>query len=381
MPGPMIYVAVAIGTVAAVVAFKEFVYDPHIAPKVEAWQETRRRERRRSGPVAVPAQQQNENEGRRLANSAKTKKKGSVPTQGDDNMSVEMEHMGNVKRSSGPSSIRQRKARSAIEEPNTSIPFSPMAPSQVLFDSSDTESTRSFKSARSPSLTTRSVKSPTPSRSAIASPSPRQATLKRSETPSVPPAHPTPPLSPRLPTPVSNRSVASSRATSPTNSQMYHSASSASSFTPVAIGPLNEDRVYTARSRTASSIDAMSDAGRSVPSAPGSRVTSPFSDYHAVQPSQYQPMQSPNMRSVSSASATVHSNTSSPLILSPNIGSDFSLPSDTDEGLEHMMLSPSLRSGMFSPSVDLARDIHDDPFEVGSETESWDSFGRRTPEL
>ncbi|KAI0004984.1 hypothetical protein BJV74DRAFT_880905 [Russula compacta] len=48
MPGPAIYVAVAIGTVAAVIVFKEFVYDPHFRPKISAWREDiiSRRQRR-----------------------------------------------------------------------------------------------------------------------------------------------------------------------------------------------------------------------------------------------------------------------------------------------------------------------------------------------
>ena len=252
-----------------------------------------------------------------------------------------------------------------------------MAPSQVLFDTSDTESTRSFKSAVSPAPQPRSVT--LSSGPALRnSPSPRTAAPKTSRPPSALRARA---VSPGLPTPVS-RSPASSRATSPTDSQMYHSASSASSFTPAVVGPLRvEDGSSRSSSRTASSIDVLSDAGRSTGtrsgsgSRVGSRVTSPFSEIRAPQV-----LPSP-LRQNAPPPAPPSNHSDSPLILSPSVGSDFSLPSDTDEGLEHMMLSPSLRSGMFSPSVDLAREMHDDPFEVGSETESWDSFGRRTPEL
>ncbi|KAF9266072.1 hypothetical protein L218DRAFT_858413 [Marasmius fiardii PR-910] len=58
MPGPAVYVVVVVGTVAAGFAFKHFVYDPHIAPKVDVWKHefrTRReaRRRRRQGPIPV----------------------------------------------------------------------------------------------------------------------------------------------------------------------------------------------------------------------------------------------------------------------------------------------------------------------------------------
>lgn len=59
MPGPAIYIVAVIGTVAAAYAFKEFVFEPHLRPKMDAWIETmeaRRRERRNRGrqPIAVP---------------------------------------------------------------------------------------------------------------------------------------------------------------------------------------------------------------------------------------------------------------------------------------------------------------------------------------
>ena len=75
-----------------------------------------------------------------------------------------------------------------------------------------------------------------------------------------------------------------------------------------------------------------------------------------------------------SAVQSNHSGVTSPFVLSPRIDSDFEF-SDTSDG----MLSPSLRSGMFSPSL-----VDEDPFEVGSVHESessWGSLGRRTPEL
>ncbi|KAI0033325.1 hypothetical protein K488DRAFT_85007 [Vararia minispora EC-137] len=46
MPGPVVYVAVGICAVVAVVAFKEFVYDPHIGPELRRWREEMRERRR-----------------------------------------------------------------------------------------------------------------------------------------------------------------------------------------------------------------------------------------------------------------------------------------------------------------------------------------------
>ncbi|VDB90103.1 unnamed protein product [Peniophora sp. CBMAI 1063] len=46
MPAPMVYVAVGVCTVAAALAFKEFVYDPHLRPKLQEFLEERRQRRR-----------------------------------------------------------------------------------------------------------------------------------------------------------------------------------------------------------------------------------------------------------------------------------------------------------------------------------------------
>uniref|UniRef100_A0A0W0G575 Uncharacterized protein n=1 Tax=Moniliophthora roreri TaxID=221103 RepID=A0A0W0G575_MONRR len=59
MPAPAVYVVAVVGTVAAGFAFKHFVYDPHIAPKVQQWKDEVRarreaRRRRRAGLVPVP---------------------------------------------------------------------------------------------------------------------------------------------------------------------------------------------------------------------------------------------------------------------------------------------------------------------------------------
>jgi len=47
MPGPAVYVAVTVGTIAAVFVFKEFIFDPHVRPMFSAWRDSRRRRRAR----------------------------------------------------------------------------------------------------------------------------------------------------------------------------------------------------------------------------------------------------------------------------------------------------------------------------------------------
>jgi len=47
MPGPAIYVAVAVGTVAVAIVLKAFVYDQHFRPKIAAWREGVNSPRRR----------------------------------------------------------------------------------------------------------------------------------------------------------------------------------------------------------------------------------------------------------------------------------------------------------------------------------------------
>ncbi|KAF9443298.1 hypothetical protein P691DRAFT_679836 [Macrolepiota fuliginosa MF-IS2] len=60
MPAPAVYVLAVVGTIGAAFAFKHFVYEPHLAPKLEQWAEeyiARRRAKRmqRQGPIPVPA--------------------------------------------------------------------------------------------------------------------------------------------------------------------------------------------------------------------------------------------------------------------------------------------------------------------------------------
>ncbi|KDQ29863.1 hypothetical protein PLEOSDRAFT_1038910 [Pleurotus ostreatus PC15] len=59
MPAPGVYILAFVGVAAVGYAFHEFVYEPHIAPKIELWAEefiARRKIRklRQQGPVSAP---------------------------------------------------------------------------------------------------------------------------------------------------------------------------------------------------------------------------------------------------------------------------------------------------------------------------------------
>ncbi|TFK47005.1 hypothetical protein OE88DRAFT_1666821 [Heliocybe sulcata] len=140
MPGPAVYAVVAVvSTVAVVYAFKEFVYEPHIAPKFEAWAESyvarrRARRRQRQGPKLAPPH---------TTSDDGLNDEAGLVRKDDDRTSIELERLAarevdewrnDVDRSQ--SQLRQRRPRNALEESNVSIPFEPMSPTHVLFDSS-----------------------------------------------------------------------------------------------------------------------------------------------------------------------------------------------------------------------------------------------------
>ncbi|KAI0782572.1 hypothetical protein C8Q75DRAFT_811660 [Abortiporus biennis] len=349
MPGPVVYVAVVIGTVAAALAFHEFIYEPHIAPKVEAWAESfverrRRLRENRNGPIAVPVQEfpMDENQARRDERGTEVQASGDD----SDRMSVELENLVarevNEWRSNIPRSgtLRQRNNAGVMEESNVFIPYHPLSPTQVTTDYSGSSAVS--QSSRSPRSTPRS-----PAPREIHTSEMRQTS--KSDTPVF--------VSPRPLTPVSNVSRTYSPPISP-NDQLNRSVSSTSSFTPAVLGPQSPTSMVGS---THSEHFSDARSALAVDSQPPSRAMSPFSDIHAA----------------STATYNNSSAVTSPFILSPSIGSDFELPSDGEEAV----LSPSLRSGMFSPSLVNA----EDPFEVGSvqgsdDVSSWASVdGRRTP--
>ncbi|KAL0581504.1 hypothetical protein V5O48_000562 [Marasmius crinis-equi] len=155
MPGPAVYIVVAVvSTVAAGFAFKHFVYDPHIAPKVDVWRHemrTRReaRRRRRQGPMPVAVDLNNPRDDRRSDTSSSEDDDDAKA----DRQSYELESMvskevmewrNDVDRAG---TLRQRKMRSNVDSPpiasgsSTSWSLHEDAtpgtiPAHVLFDSS-----------------------------------------------------------------------------------------------------------------------------------------------------------------------------------------------------------------------------------------------------
>ncbi|KAI0677678.1 hypothetical protein C8Q78DRAFT_1074365 [Trametes maxima] len=362
MPGPAVYIAVAVvGVVAVGVAFHEFVYEPHIAPKVEVWAESfleRRRQKRRSGqrPVLAsshPFEQGDENGTRRSADERKDKKNDD-----DNSMSIELEHLAARERDvwradAGTSSgLRQRKTAGALDESNNFIPYPAMAPTHVIFDNFEPPSPGGHSS--STSLGTSPNDSPAHTTIAISEPQPRPA-----KSPSPPPRN----ISPRLPTPMSNFSPVSSRAISPTTTFSDQSAFSSRRPTP----DLNASQALTSAYNTPLGGSAISDRSRSpsdIHSFPASRIQSPFSDIHSV-----------DARSSPEHVTFARSPIASPRVQSPSIGSDLTMDSDD----EFDILSP--RSGMFSPPGRVNDFIyHESASQHGSEA-SWASIGRRTPEF
>ncbi len=192
----------------------------------------------------------------------------------------------------------------------------------------------------------------------------------------------------RVPSNVSGTASRSPRSDSrgSDDGELAHSTSSASSFTPAVIGP---------RSTAGSSDDERSRTGSVHPyddvvslpsSASGSRMTSPFFDVrsnasfnqgqphpqgHAGDP--WSDAGSP-FTDIHAVSPQLHTTARSP---SPSIASQSSLHLRAESDMA--ILSPGMRSGMFSPSVTAS--TIDDPFDDISDVSSWASVGRRTPEI
>ncbi|CAK5266927.1 unnamed protein product [Mycena citricolor] len=145
MPAPVaVYVVAAIGTVAAAIAFKEFIYEPHIAPKVERWAEEFLEKRRAkkaaaAARVAVPVFVRSETETDSLINARDNDGKSmyELENRSDDGVRQWRSQVG-----SAPSAgLRHRKPNEASSLPSRdpTLMYSPMSPSatHVLFDHSD----------------------------------------------------------------------------------------------------------------------------------------------------------------------------------------------------------------------------------------------------
>ncbi|KAJ7599090.1 hypothetical protein C8J56DRAFT_1039962 [Mycena floridula] len=130
MPAAAVYILAVVGTVAASLAFVEFVYEPHIAPKVEEWahnfiakREARRRQRAGPVPVSVAVSSAHDD------------------GNDDDKPSFELEKLvsrevlewrGQVSRST---TLRQRRAP-LLDEANVALPYRSLSPNRTISDSS-----------------------------------------------------------------------------------------------------------------------------------------------------------------------------------------------------------------------------------------------------
>ncbi|KAJ7463690.1 hypothetical protein FB451DRAFT_1370603 [Mycena latifolia] len=150
MPAPAVvgvYVLATVGTVAAGLAFKEFVYEPHIAPRVERWAEEflakrRAKKMQRAGLRAIPVPNHS------TKRSDDGHNDGHTDAGADNQSTYELESLvanevrqwrSQVDAGRGEGSgLRHRNvgssSGSALDESNIIIPYSPLTPTHVLFD-------------------------------------------------------------------------------------------------------------------------------------------------------------------------------------------------------------------------------------------------------
>jgi len=352
MPAPAVYIVTAVGVVAAAIAFKEFVYEPHIAPRFEAWAESfienrRRKRRQRQTPVPAQAYQDNENGDENRARRASEPTLLGDQANHSDNSLVELEmfegRSNDIERPQSELTLR-RSAR-IMDDADVYIPFSPISPMhpRSSVPSSPTLPSLGSSMAGSPPPTTKSLMhdhSGAVNNLLVDRRSPSQS---KPRSPVLPPRPPPPQSSFSRPNPLSHSvapnavpSYPSSRASTPDAPGMYNTA-------PMGLihEPADRQRL------------------QGMTSVAGSRVVSPFSDFHSV--------------GARSPTLTHRSGMSSPVMNFSESESDFDLASDD----EFDVLSP--RSGMFSPPSPGGREHL--TFDVGSidGSEVWGNAQRRTP--
>lgn len=274
MPRP-VYVLAIVGTVAAGIAFKEFVYEPHIAPKLEKWAEEfiakrKAKRRQRESLIAVPVS---------LASKGKARCKQSDDggdTDDDDKSAYELEKLishevhewRNEVDKSNSSTLRLRRnaasEQSALDQSNISIPYPALIPTHVIFNSSapSTPTTVSDIGGASPSPTS----SPLPQTLPEIHLSPSRSTL-RSPSPTSPPG--------RLPTPA------------PSADALSPQLASDQPFPPFTFSPSSIPSLSLSHP-----VDLDQEHGVELLSAPSSRPDTPFShvsntEYHSFSPVPY----------------------------------------------------------------------------------------------
>ncbi|KAF8589595.1 hypothetical protein K439DRAFT_322919 [Ramaria rubella] len=133
MPAPGLYVVAVVVGVAAGFAFKEFVYDPHLAPKIEEWTGAyaayrREKRRRRTNPHSHSHSDDDED-----VRDSEAKSSSGVELEG----LVEREMHTFLRQRKTVSS--DRNALEMMEKPNPSIPFVPLSPTPPLSPTSFTD--------------------------------------------------------------------------------------------------------------------------------------------------------------------------------------------------------------------------------------------------
>ncbi|KZT06450.1 uncharacterized protein LAESUDRAFT_714208 [Laetiporus sulphureus 93-53] len=367
MPAPAAYVIGAVSVVAAfaaALAFKEFVYEPHIAPQLEAWAtsyiENRRRRRERHGLILVQSSSENEHGGENRARRSSDIR--NTNTEQEDGTSVEMEQFPTAEATRHwvaerrEANLRRRRTAGMMDESNTFVPYIPMSPTHVIVDTtvppSPATPTDTFSRASTPARSA-DVEDITGSPSRRLSPAAPELILRRDVEQG---PH-------RLPTPMSISTV-SSRPTSPSNIETAHLAQThelSRSSTP------DVPAMYNTASMDPVPHTFGEEFARQGSLNPASRVMSPFSDIHSA--------------SARSPTLSSQSGVMSPYPQFSASESDFEMPSDGED-----VFSP--RSGIFSHSNGSrgsnrsTRDelVFDMQSVDGSEISGWASVGRRTPE-
>ncbi|KAI0796434.1 hypothetical protein BC629DRAFT_1505586 [Irpex lacteus] len=351
MPGPAVYVVAAaavVGGVVAAITFKEFVYDPVIAPKFKAWRDSRQRRleppmQNRRRPSTPPGS------GHASDSDDDADKKQGLSVEMRDLVRSETAEWRGV---SEDTTLRRRTNRTTnvLDESNVFLPFDPISPTTM---------TPSTTAPSSPPPEETRLRTPP----AIQTPLPRHplraealhAAIEHHQT-----SLPTPQTTPG-PSPPPPRQLYSPSASSD---------STQSSFTPAVIGP-RSDTAFSDGGRS-TTFDIVSPPPRSPFTSPPivvnnnshrdipSPVTSPFAHiHHPLSPSYVVRPPSPQ-RAVSPR-----------MLNSPPISS-LHVPSESDFAI----LSPDLRSGMFS---DTDSSFGGSDLELESEMSAWESVGDRTP--
>ncbi|KXN88974.1 hypothetical protein AN958_06436 [Leucoagaricus sp. SymC.cos] len=275
MPAPAVYALAVVGTFGAIYAFHQFVYEPHLAPRIEQFAEewiARRRARRmqQQGPIGVPASiplrrrrgshsrhsdstlsdSDSDSSPNPLQGSPSHRRNGSrglsrsqMKSHGadfDESFAREVSEWRNeVERNQTSGGLRHRTniGVHVMDESINPIPHPTMSPTHVIFDTSapTTPTTTSFSRLSSPPIQVSPLQAADIESTLHASPTRPSAPLKpsplsqvRTPLPPLPtraPSHsasPNPsPISPSATTPVPDRSPPSFPSPIPSLSQSY----------------------------------------------------------------------------------------------------------------------------------------------------------------